>query len=103
MQKAPGTAKKSDEVLCDGNKDKPHHWARCDFEGAQLSSCNCARTKPRGTWMATYHTDIQKQDVPGIGYWSSDTSTAIPVQTDFKDTAAFLLRLAFVFLRGQNQ
>lgn len=53
--------------------------------------------------MATYHTDIQKQDVPGIGYWSSGTSTGIPVQTDFKDVAAFLLRLAFVFLRGQNQ
>lgn len=47
----------------------------------------------------TYHTDISKQDVPGIRY----TSIGTPVQRAFKDTAAFLLRLVFVFLRKQGK
>ncbi|KAF2984635.1 hypothetical protein EK904_012556, partial [Melospiza melodia maxima] len=31
----PGAAKRLDDVLCDSNKEKPHHWARHDFESAQ--------------------------------------------------------------------
>lgn len=36
MQETLGAVKRSDDVLCDGNEEKPPHWARRDFESAQL-------------------------------------------------------------------